>query len=122
MKYMRTIQVRTSTVKTLSFWTDHLDKQCKLRSACSLGIGLIRVYAVSILSTHYRTAITGQRPAVLAAGTGWKLSDLGGGGGGGISFSTLTNGVLPENETVKLFFFFFFFFFAFLCNIQCKLY
>ena len=75
---MRAIQVRTSTVKALSFRTYHLDKQCKLRSVCSLGIGLIRVYIVAIPSAHCcRTAITvGQGPAVLAAGKGWKLFDF----------------------------------------------
>ena len=57
----------------------------KLRSACSLGNGLIRVYPVAIPSAHCCTiAITGQGPAVLAAGAGWKLFDFffrGGGGG-----------------------------------------
>ena len=54
--YMRA----TSTVKTLSFWTVHPDKQCKLRSACSLGIGVIRVYTVAIPSVHCRRiAMTG---------------------------------------------------------------
>ena len=73
----RYIQVLISTVKTLSFQTYHLDKQCKLRSACSSGISLIRVYTVVIPSGNCcRIAITGQkvgqRPVVLA-GTGWKL-------------------------------------------------
>ena len=54
--YMRA----TSTVKTLSFWTVHPDKQCKLRSACSLGIGVTWVYTVAIPSVHCRRlAITG---------------------------------------------------------------
>ena len=54
--YMRA----TSTVKNLSFWTVYLDKQCKLRSACSLGIGVIRVYTVAIPSVHCRRiTITG---------------------------------------------------------------
>ena len=61
MKYMRPIQLRISTVKSLSFRTDHQDKQCKLRPACSLGIGLIRTYTVAIPSAHCcRSAITGQ--------------------------------------------------------------
>ena len=75
---MRAIQVRISIVKALSFRTYHLDKQCKLRSVCSLGIGLIRVYIVAIPSAHCcRTAITvGQGLAVLAACTGSKLFDF----------------------------------------------
>ena len=53
--------IRTSTIETLRFRSDHPDKQCKLRSACSLGIGLIRVYTVAILSAHLcGIAITGQ--------------------------------------------------------------
>ena len=48
--YMRA----TSTVKTLSFFTVYPDKRCKLRSACSLGIGVIRVYTVAIPSVHSR--------------------------------------------------------------------
>ena len=79
MKYMRAIQIRTSTVKTGSFLTDHLEKQCKLRSACSIGISLIRVYTVAIPSAYCcntRPIIEGQGPAVLAAGTAWKLLDF----------------------------------------------
>ena len=54
--YMRA----TSTVKTLSFLTVHPDKQWKLRSACSLGIAVIRVYIVAFPSVHCRRiAITG---------------------------------------------------------------
>ena len=54
--YMRA----TSTVKSLSFWTVHPDKQCKLRSAGSIGISVIRVYTLAILSVHCRRiAITG---------------------------------------------------------------
>ena len=87
MKYMRTIPVRISTVNNLRFQTDHMDKQCKLRSACTLGIGLIRVCTVAVSSAHCcRTAnLVEQGPAVLAAGAGWKLFDFfffGGGGGG----------------------------------------
>ena len=41
-----------NTVKTLSFRTDHIDKPCKLRSACSFGIGVIRVYKVAIPDAH----------------------------------------------------------------------
>ena len=53
-----TIQVRTSTVKTLGFLTGHLDKKCKLRTACTSGIGLIRVYTGAIPSAYCcRTAI-----------------------------------------------------------------
>ena len=74
------VKIATCTIKTLSFRTDHLDKQCKrLRSACSSGISLIRVYTVAIPSAHSRRndskATLG--PAVLSAGTGWKLIDFG---------------------------------------------
>ena len=44
--------VITSTVKALSFRTDHPDKQCKLRSTCSVGIDVIGVYTVAISSAH----------------------------------------------------------------------
>ena len=61
MKYMRAIQIRTSTIKTRSFLTDHLEKLCKLRSACSIGISLIRVYTVAIPSAYCcKTTIPGQ--------------------------------------------------------------
>ena len=85
MKYMSTIRVRTSTVKTLNFRTAHLHKKYKVRSACSLGICLIRVYTVAIPSAHLlhccknrtnRPLIVGQGPAVLVAGTGWKQFDF----------------------------------------------
>ena len=46
------IHERTSTGKILNFWTDCLDKQCKLKSACSLGMRLIRVYTVDIPFAH----------------------------------------------------------------------
>ena len=71
------IQVKLATVKTLCFRIDHLVKHCKLRSTCSLGISLIRVYTVAIPSAHCcrTTIIVGQGPAVLAAGAGWKLFD-----------------------------------------------
>ena len=50
-----------STVKTLSFRTDHPDKRCKMRSACSLEIGATRVYAIDIPSAHCcRMALTSQ--------------------------------------------------------------
>ena len=100
MKFMRDIQVRISTLKTFSFRTDHLDRQCKLKSARSVGIGLIRVHTVAIPSAHCcrtsrnnRRIVAGQGPAVLVAGTGWKLFDFGG------FFLTLM-GFLPGNETV----------------------
>ena len=96
---MRAIQIRTSTTKTQSFLTDHLEKQCKLRSACSIGISLIRVYTVAIPSAYgcknhnTRPIIVGQGPAVLAAGTAWKLLDF---LGGGHLFNI--KGVLPANK------------------------
>ena len=72
----------TSTVKTLSYWIVYPDKQYKLRSACSLRIGVIRVYTIAIPSldcrrfANNRLNIVGQGSAVLAAGTGLKLSDF----------------------------------------------
>ena len=97
---MRVIQVRTSTVKTLNFRSDHPDKQCKLRSACSLGISVIRVYTVAIMSAHCcnKPIIVGQGPAVLAAGTGLKLFDF-----WGVFFNF--SRVLPGKEKVIFFLF-----------------
>ena len=90
--YMRA----TSTVNTLSFWTVHPTKQCKLRSACSLGIGVIRVYTVAISSVHCRSyrnnrpIIVGQGPTVFAAGTDCNCLIF------GVFFFNF-NGVLPGN-------------------------
>ena len=99
MKYMRAIQIRPSTIKTRSFMTDHLEKQCKLRSACPIEISLVRVYTIAIPSAYCckttitRPIIVGQGLAVLAAGTAWKLLDF---VWGGPLFNI--KGVLPANK------------------------
>ena len=50
-----------------------------MRLACSLEIGLVRVYTVAILSAcNNWPIIIGQGPAVHAAGSEWKLLDFGG--------------------------------------------
>ena len=101
MKYIRAIQVRTSTFKALTFRPDHLDKQCKLRSICSLGIGLIRVYTVAIPTAHcFRTASNSRTGADCACSRyGTEIVCC-----FGILFFNF-NGVLPRNETLNVFFF-----------------
>ena len=70
-----------------------------MRSACSLWIGVTRVYIVAISSAHNnRPIIVGQGPAVLAAGMGLKLFDF-------LKNFFKFNGVMLGNETVKFFFF-----------------
>ena len=104
MKYMRTIQVIISTVNALSFRTDHLDKQCKLRSALLLRnhseLGLHSCHSVwpLLLNCNNSPIIVGQGSAELAAGAGWKLFDFWG------AFFNF-NGFLPRTETVKFYFF-----------------
>ena len=78
MKY-----IRTSTVKTLRFRTDHLDKHANCdrpapyESVClgstQLPFRLHIVEEPQLQDNNSRT-----RPAVLAAGTGWKLFDFSG--------------------------------------------